>query len=88
MQTSNYGDVTSIRIELNELKARFDKSMRDGENFDNVKAIHLQIKELECYLNALEWHPNSFADMKNPGTVPRGDNQNRYRHIKEPPPLL
>ena len=88
MQTENYSDVTSMRIELNELRTRFDKSMRDGENFDNVKAIHLQIKELECHLNALDWHPNSFSERPKLNEMTRGVSQRRFRHIDEPPPLL
>ena len=89
MQTDNYNDVTALRIELNELKSQFDRSMRDGENFDRVKVIHAQIKELECHLNALEWHPGMYSERsRSHETFTRGINQRRFRHIEEPPPLL
>jgi hypothetical protein len=58
MTTQNV-DVTAIRMHLNELKTQFNKSMLGGEEFASVK-IYMQIKELECYLNELEWE----ADKK------------------------
>jgi hypothetical protein len=57
-------DVTSLRIRLNELRSQFDMVMRDGGTFDIVKAIYLRIKEIECYLRALQWNPNEGAFIK------------------------
>ena len=51
-------DVTSIRIHLNELKTQFDRAMLEGTEFANVKKLYIQIKELECHLNAMEWEAN------------------------------
>jgi hypothetical protein len=48
-------DITSMSIELNELKSRFDRSMRQGDNFANLKKVYMKIKELTCHLQALEW---------------------------------
>jgi len=89
MQTDIYNDVTSMRIELNELRTKFDKSLRAGENFEDVKTIHAQIKELECHLNALEWQPERFSGPRPHGDpYTRGTTQRRFRHVEEPPPLL
>jgi chromosome segregation ATPase len=84
MQLNNGNDPTSISIRLNELRYQFDQAIREGENFENVKEIHSQIKELECYLTALQWQPN-----RNPRReFMREEPGERFRHIKEPRPLL
>lgn len=62
MPSTINNDVTSYRIRLNELKSEFDKSMRQGETYNNLKKIHVQIKELECYLKALDWDPDMHAN--------------------------
>lgn len=54
-------DVTSISIELNELKSEFDRSMREGDNFANLKKVYMKIKELTCHLQALEWDTQRFT---------------------------
>lgn len=41
-------DSTSLQLHLNELKAIFDNLICEGGTFEEVKAIYLQIKELEC----------------------------------------
>jgi hypothetical protein len=48
-------DITSISIQLNELKSEFDRSMRQGDSFANLKKVYMKIKELTCHLQALEW---------------------------------
>jgi hypothetical protein len=55
---TNY-DVTAISIQLNELKSRFDMAMRDrdGGDFKDLRETYLQMKELECYMKALQWGP-------------------------------
>jgi hypothetical protein len=74
-------DVTAIRIHLNELRSQFDDAMRHGEVFGTVKDTYLQIKELECHLKAMEWDADrSRARVRN--------DEWRYRHVDEPPPLL
>ncbi len=55
MQTDIKTDITSISIELNELKSAFDRAMRQGDSFANLKKVYMKIKELTCHLQALEW---------------------------------
>lgn len=62
-------DVTSLRIILNELKSKFDRSMRQGETFANLKEIYLQIKELECLLNAMQWNPRIPSENRKEKTL-------------------
>jgi hypothetical protein len=56
--TTHNVDATAIRIHLNELKTRFDEAMDSGEEFSTLKKIYMDIKQLECYLNVLEWQAN------------------------------
>ena len=58
MITEN-ADIQVIHIHLNELKAKFDKVMRDGGTFAEVKKIYMEIKELECHLKVLEWEADN-----------------------------
>jgi hypothetical protein len=53
-------DITSISIELNELKSEFDRSMRQGDTFANLKKVYMKIKELTCHLQALQWDAQKF----------------------------
>jgi hypothetical protein len=50
-------DITAINIELNELKSKFDQAMRGGSEVIDLREIYLQMKELECHINALQWDP-------------------------------
>jgi hypothetical protein len=50
-------DITAINIELNELKSKFDQAMREGSEIIDLREIYLQMKELECHINALQWDP-------------------------------
>ena len=50
-------DITAINIQLNELRSKFDQGMREGQEPLDLKETYLQIKELECYLRALQWEP-------------------------------
>jgi len=50
-------DFTSISIELNECRSKFDQAMREGHDYNELKHLYLQMKELECYVNALQWDP-------------------------------
>ena len=54
MTTENV-EVITIRVHLNELKTQFDRAMLEGEEFASTKKLYMEIKELECYLNVLEW---------------------------------
>ena len=85
MRLSPENDVTAMRIHLKELQSQFDKAMREGESFTTMKEIHMQIKELESHLKVLEW-----SGQRSMGNDPssRTGGETRYRHIKEPPPLL
>lgn len=50
-------DITTITIQLNELRSRFDQGMRESREPNNLRDIYLQMKELECHVNALQWEP-------------------------------
>ena len=60
MQNENKTDIASLSIELNELKSIFDRGMRDGDNFSNLKMIYSKIKELTCHLQVLDWNTHKF----------------------------
>jgi hypothetical protein len=68
MQSYIPTDVTSLTIELNELKSKFDYTVREGKDFTNLRSIYTHIKELECHIETLQWdserqsvsHPSSF----------------------------
>jgi chromosome segregation ATPase len=87
-------EFTDVSIRLNELRSKLDRMMRNGETFQNVKDIYSQIKELECYQNALQWDPkdHSNSGRNGPSEESRSNSRisadNRYKHIPEPPPLL
>lgn len=59
-------DVTTITIQLNELRSRFDQAMREGHEFQELRETYLQMKELECYMNALQWDPETPVVRNNP----------------------
>lgn len=60
MQNAINNDITSLSIELNELKSAFDRSMREGDTFANLKKVYSKIKELTCHLQALGWDAQRF----------------------------
>ena len=60
MQNDTGTDITSISIQLNELKSEFDRSMRQGDTFANLKVVYMKIKELTCHLQTLQWDANKF----------------------------
>jgi hypothetical protein len=56
----NHSDITAINIQLNELRSKFDQAMHEGQHdFPHLKETYLQMKELECYINALQWDPEN-----------------------------
>jgi hypothetical protein len=57
MQSDINFDVTAINIQLNELRSKFDQTMREANLNSELKETYLQMKELECHLRALEWDP-------------------------------
>jgi hypothetical protein len=79
-------DVTAVGMQLNELRSKLDRLMREGETFDNVKKVYLQIKELECHLNATHWNPG-IPLQHGKDSEPR-KNGTRFRHIEDTKPLL
>ena len=81
-------DVSAMRIHLNELRSRFDEAVRDGESFTMMKEIHLHIKELESCIKELEWNGSAVPPRGKSEPAKRIFNKERYRHVKEPPPLL
>jgi hypothetical protein len=61
-------DITAINIQLNELRSKFDQAMREGNDLLDLKETYLQMKELECHINALQWDPekplfNQYASV-------------------------
>jgi hypothetical protein len=56
-------DITSLSIQLNELKSKFDQLMRQGDTFANIKKVYMEIKELTCYLQALEWDAQKYHNV-------------------------
>lgn len=56
METCQETGTTSLVIQINELKSKFDNRMREGDTFENVKKIYLKIKELDCNLKSLKCH--------------------------------
>ena len=82
------GDVTTMRIHLNELRSRFDQAMRDGESFTMMKEIHMQIKELESCIKVLEWNGGSVPPRGKSEPASRIFSEIRYTYVEEPPPLL
>lgn len=54
-------DVTTITIQLNELRSRFDQGMREGQEPNNLRETYLHMKELECHLKALQWEPDRLG---------------------------
>jgi hypothetical protein len=79
-------DVTAVGMQLNELRSKLDRLIREGETFVNVKKVYLQIKEVECYLHATHWNPG-IPLQHGKDNVPR-NNGTRFRHIEDPKPLL
>ncbi len=67
----NDTDITAIHIQLNELRSRFDQAMREGNESNDLREIYLQMKELECYLNAREWDPEKHVPG-NQRSIPGG----------------
>jgi hypothetical protein len=55
MQSFIPNDVTALTIQLNELRAKFDHTVREGKDFADRRSIYDHIKELECHIEALEW---------------------------------
>ena len=88
MMLSPDGDVTTMRIHLNELRSRFDQAMRDGESFTMMKEIHMQIKELESCIKVLEWNGGAVPPRGRTEPASRMFREKRYSYIEEPPPLL
>lgn len=45
-------DFTALKQQLNELKALFDQKLHMGEQFEDVKKVYLQIKDLDNRLKS------------------------------------
>lgn len=78
MQLPMNSEIAEISIELNELKSQFDQFMRQGENFSQLKKIYVQIKNLECRMNALQWAPLHSEKL-------RGEYQDSLQNDTLPP---
>jgi len=73
-------DMISLRDHLNVLQMQFDRGMLEGELFDNLKKIYMEIKETQCHLNVIEWDSEK-------GMI-RSEYYKGQGHIKEQKPLL
>lgn len=62
---TDFSDVTSLNIKLNELRSRFDQGMREGQDLSELKETYLQMKELECHIKALQWDPERQYNQRN-----------------------
>lgn len=62
----DHTDITAINIQLNELRSKFDLAMREEHEFQDLRETYLQMKELECYLNALSWDPDKKIIIHHP----------------------
>ena len=59
-------DPSALRIHLNELKSEFDKAMRGGGEFSQVKILYKAIKEVEWHLQVLEWEKAPRSGRSSP----------------------
>ena len=73
-------DMISLRNDLNILEMRFDQGMLEGELFDNLKKIYMEIKETQCHLKVMEWDSEK--------ELTRSEYYKGHGHIKEQKPLL
>ena len=73
-------DMISLRNNLNILEMRFDQGMLEGELFNNLKKIYMEIKETQCHLKVMEWDSEK--------ELTRSEYYKGHGHIKEQKPLL
>ena len=73
-------DMISLRNNLNILEIRFDQGMLEGELFNNLKKIYMEIKETQCHLKVMEWDSEK--------ELTRSEYYKGHGHIKEQKPLL
>jgi len=94
MQLTSLEDISSLRIHLNELQSKFERFIMQGKSPARLKEIHLQIKELECHINAMDWNPHTHANRDQtpskeyPSEPGRDNDIKRYRYVQEEHPLL
>lgn len=48
-------DATTLILRLNELKSQFDQKMVQGDSFEEVKKIYMEIKVLKSQLQVITW---------------------------------
>jgi hypothetical protein len=53
-------DVIALDIRLKELQSKFDRAMRRDSDVTRLKEMYIEIKELECYLNVMDWQPPTY----------------------------
>ena len=73
-------DMISLRNNLNIFEMRFDQGMLEGELFNNLKKIYMEIKETQCHLKVMEWDSEK--------ELTRSEYYKGHGHIKEQKPLL
>jgi len=55
MNEYHEADTADLIIHLNESKFQFDQKMKKCKNFEEVKKLYMEIKELESHLNVINW---------------------------------
>jgi hypothetical protein len=55
MNEYHEANTPALVIRLNQLKARFEEKMEQGECFEEVKKLYMEIKNLESELKAINW---------------------------------
>lgn len=55
MKEYHEADSSTLTNLLNELKAKFDQKLRQGETFEDAKKVYMQIKEIESHLKVITW---------------------------------
>ena len=55
MKEYHGADSAALTNLINELKSRFDHKLLQGESFEDVKKVYMQIKEIESHLNVIDW---------------------------------
>ncbi len=60
MHEYHEANMHSLIILLNELKSKLDQKMHQGETFENVKKLYMQIKALESQLGIINWQKKNL----------------------------
>lgn len=48
-------DIISLLLRINKLRSLFDRKIIQGDCFEDIEKIYLEIKELDAQLDAIEY---------------------------------